>query len=98
MGKLSSRCLTILCQEMSVKLPSLEIFNVLHTKKVFLDAIHGAKASPKPWATMELDMVEMSPNISRADVIPALNHIIRELEKVRQSRPKVQSFAVSKVC
>ena len=94
-GKLTSRCLSVICKEASALENSLEIFNMLDAKSIFSQAVQESRQCVDEWGAVELDLVDMYPNRPKQHELQALREALTALQKSRQNRRPVQYCAVS---
>ena len=80
-GKLTSRCPSLISKEASAFGDSFNIFNMLDAKSIFSQAVHASRESAHEWRALELEFVDMYPNIRKQHLLQVLREALTAIQK-----------------
>ena len=96
-GKLTSRCLSVLCASVSGDPSCLQIWEMNNCRQLFQEACLAASADSMAWQGLELDFVDMYHQIPTPSVIPAISYVLHYLQSRRAARRRYIDFSISKL-
>ena len=97
-GKVASRALSLLCQLVGDMDINFEIFSMYDAKGSFVSAFSATDKDSVPWASLELDIVNMYSEIPKNRVLDSVMYCVSVLRDNRKSRNPITSFAISTIC